>query len=144
MTIAKCDYNNSGLAHASLFVLCFCFVCLRLVYLFCQFFWIFHYWLPLLYSLTFICQIGFFRINNWNHIRFSPPHLRASQDMTHIPTPYLLSRDLFVLSDLRREVIVHFVDIGEIVDHYFFFIIIDFKRFWSWVQIIFTYFIPTS
>ena len=90
-------------------------------------------------------------------------------------SPYLLSRRLVVLSNLKWEVIVRFVDIGEIVDHYiwywwncwplllilvklltitfdigeivdhyFFFIIIDFKRFWSWVQIIFTYYILTS
>ena len=36
-------------------MLCFCFIFLRRVYPCCQFLWIVHVWLPLRYSLTFIC-----------------------------------------------------------------------------------------
>ena len=65
-------------SNTSCIVLCFCFVCLRLVCpIFCRFLWIAIFLLPFRYYLTFICWFGgivnhhclsFLFIVNWNLI----------------------------------------------------------------------------
>ena len=66
-----CLLVHSGLQH----ILCFCFVCLRLVCpLCCQCLWIVHFWLPFRYYLTFLYS---------NHLTW----LTATEYLCHRSSP---------------------------------------------------------